>query len=166
MRLSLNSTVMCYLPPCKIRSKPAETKYAPIITGPPTTTNKPHRKKNTIHEESPFRKENTSTKRTKRQKHHIPQQPTNYERLVAMAIPVVPIPHHPPPTRLQEALMREGRSKSRERRQAAAGLHTPGPGGGGGRAGEEAHQAAAENRKSWTGQRQRRKSKERPAVEG
>lgn len=54
--------------------------------------------------------------------------------------------------------MREGRSKSRERHQTEAEMHTPGPGGGGGRLNEEAHQAAAENRKSWTGQRQRRKS--------
>lgn len=56
--------------------------------------------------------------------------------------------------------MREGSSESRERRQAEAGIHMPGPGGGGGRAGEEAHQAAAEARKSWTGQRQKRKSTE------
>lgn len=56
--------------------------------------------------------------------------------------------------------MREGRSKSRERRQAEAEMHMPGPGGGGGRAGEEAHRAAAEKRDPWTGQRQRRKSKE------
>ena len=58
----------------------------------------------------------------------------------------------------QEAMMREGRSQSRERRRAEAEMHTPGPGGAGGRLSEEAHRAAAEDRKPWTGQRQRRKS--------
>lgn len=54
--------------------------------------------------------------------------------------------------------MREGRSKSRERRREVAEMHTPGPGGAGGRLNEEAHQAAAEERKPWIGRRQRRKS--------
>ncbi|CAM9177663.1 unnamed protein product, partial [Ectocarpus fasciculatus] len=62
------------------------------------------------------------------------------------------------PRSLKEATLREGSSKSRERRHDKAGRYTPGPGGGGGRGGEEAHMAAAEDRESWTGQRQRRKS--------
>ncbi|CAM9261120.1 unnamed protein product, partial [Ectocarpus sp. 8 AP-2014] len=62
------------------------------------------------------------------------------------------------PQSLKEATLREGSSKSRERRHDKAGRYTPGPGGGGGRGGEEAHMAAAEDRESWTGQRQRRKS--------
>ncbi|CBN73996.1 hypothetical protein Esi_0009_0188 [Ectocarpus siliculosus] len=62
------------------------------------------------------------------------------------------------PQSLKEATLREGSSQSRERRHDTAGRYTPGPGGGGGRGGEEAHMAAAEDRESWTGQRQRRKS--------
>eukprot|EP00752_Nemacystus_decipiens_P008616 g7695.t1 len=55
------------------------------------------------------------------------------------------------PPSLKDAMIREGRSKSRERRRAEAEMYTPGPGGAGGRLNEEAHQAAAENRESWTG---------------
>ncbi|CAM9653059.1 unnamed protein product [Ectocarpus sp. 12 AP-2014] len=62
------------------------------------------------------------------------------------------------PQSLKEATLREGSSKSKERRHDKAGRYTPGPGGGGGRGGEEAHMAAAEDREPWTGQRQRRKS--------
>lgn len=54
--------------------------------------------------------------------------------------------------------MREGRSKSREKRSTNAGVDRPGPGGGGGRHAEGASLAAAEDRQPWTGQRQKMKS--------
>eukprot|EP00903_Cladosiphon_okamuranus_P010537 g9967.t1 len=69
------------------------------------------------------------------------------------------------PPSLKEAMMREGRSKNRDRRREEAAMHTPGPGGAGGRLSEEAHQAAAEHRIPWTGQRQRRKGADIGTVE-
>lgn len=88
--------------------------------------------------------------------HDNPKHNTTYDRHCSK-LPFV----HSFVSNRQEAMVREGRSKSGERRRAEAEMCTPGPGGAGGQLSEEAHQAAAEDRQSWTGQRQRRKSEGR-----